>query len=87
MRKIAAQQHISLRTLERAVFVKRYGIPELMTMLERGEVKLGAAEILVRFDQNLQRGVCANGPDAVRRFASINRQDVLDDLRSRREQA
>jgi hypothetical protein len=73
MTNIAAGMRISLRSLERGQFVKRYGVPELFAMVQRGELKLGPAEYLARFDHDLQRNACARGPNAVRKFVSINR--------------
>lgn len=75
LRQLAAHFKISVRSIERASRVRRYGIPELVALVERGELALGPAEFLAQFPPEMQRGVIAyGGAPHVRKWVALNRR-------------
>lgn len=74
MKSLAAAWNISVRTLERAVFVRRHGVPELNEMLKRGELGLGPAEYVARWPRDCQREECALGADHLRALIPLVRK-------------
>lgn len=76
--QIADMYHISVRMLERAIRVRRHGVPELSDMVDRGELKIGPAEAIANLPHDEQREVIARGPAAVRQLAAkIRRKPSL----------
>ena len=61
---------LSVRTLQRASFVTRNGIPELVHMVQAGELGLGPAEDIAKLRIEWQQTVVADGVDTVRRMAA-----------------
>lgn len=69
-RELAKLYGVTVRSLERAAFIVRYGIPELGCMIERGELGLGPAEQLSRESHGLQSAICGGGAANVKRWAA-----------------
>jgi hypothetical protein len=77
-KSIAASSHIGLRTLERARFVQRYGIPELEALVASGELTCGEAEFVARWDADEQREHCAQGANHLRIMIRIVRLAFIE---------
>lgn len=75
-RNVCEKFGVSMRNLERAERVRRYGILELHGFVERGELDLGPAEIIARMPQDLQRQACALGAPWVRIIANDIRREL-----------
>ena len=71
--------NVSPRSIERALRVLRLGVPELSDMVLRGELKLGLAEFLAQFPQEMQRAVIAYGPAHVRKWVALNQRAHAED--------
>ena len=61
--------------LERAIFVRKYGVPELADMCMRGELELGPAEYVARWPRGEQQEACARGAKYVRELIPLVRQE------------
>src|SRR5438128_12101950 len=74
---IAAASGLSLRCLERAGAIRKYGVPELVALVESGHLKLLPAEWLSRFSHAEQRQLLAkHRPDDLRRIATVVRKQA-----------
>ena len=71
---IAKLHHIPLRSLERAVFIRRHGVPELVKLVEDGELKLSLAEFVSRWPPDFQRDECRLGAAHIRSLALFVRK-------------
>lgn len=80
---VCSEMRISLRSLERAIFVLQFGVPELVAWVECGELRLGAAEVVARYGAEVQRDVIAQGAASARRWASTARA-IEHERRARR---
>lgn len=68
--EVATHFGIGLRILQEAIQVHRQGVPELLTMLDEGWVRMNAASLVARLTAAEQRRVVAKGPDAVKQRAA-----------------
>ncbi|HEY1891987.1 MAG TPA: hypothetical protein VGG63_16405 [Steroidobacteraceae bacterium] len=64
---------VSVRSVERAIQILKSGIPELVEMAKRGDLKLGPAEIISRLPHDRQRELVAQGAAACRQLAAGRR--------------
>ena len=80
LKNIAAMWHVSVRNLERAKVVLQHGVPELISMVDRGELKLGPAEYVARWPQNLQRECCIKGADYLRALIPLVRRAQAEEM-------
>lgn len=74
---IAKLYGISVRALERARRILARGVPELLALCERGQVKLGPAEIIASMPADEQRAAVQRGPDYIRQLAGRLRRDPV----------
>ena len=75
MAQAARMYHVSLRAVQRATKIIRNGIPALVVMCERSEIKLAVAEIISNLPHDEQREVVARGPASVRQLAALLRRE------------
>ena len=68
---ICQSMAVSRRSLERAIAIRRNGVPELMALVECGHLRLSPALYLSRFSHDLQRAICNGGAQNVRNFAVV----------------
>lgn len=74
---LAKSFKISVRSLERAVFIRGHGIPELEAMVQGGDLPLGPAEIIARLPHDLQRACVSGGASQARFIAKVMRRESL----------
>jgi hypothetical protein len=68
---------LRIRTLERAVFVRRLGVPELITLVKAGKLTLLPASWLARLPHAEQRELIAkHDPETLCAFATILRKET-----------
>lgn len=72
---LAKVAQVSLRTLERAVFVRRYGIPALIAMIERGELALDPAVFIAKYPHALQHEIVDGGASQARFIVKVLRRE------------
>lgn len=87
LKQIAAQYHIKVRNLERAIFVRRYGVSELVALAERGELNLRTAEYVARWSHEEQREACARGSAYIRKLVPLVRADEREEKDESRQLA
>lgn len=63
LRVLALQVGVSVRSIERALYVTRHGVPELAEMVSRGELTLGPAAYVATWSHDEQRECCARGAE------------------------
>jgi len=68
---------VSVRSVERAVRILRYGVPELAALCRAGELKLGLAELVSQLTPEQQREAIARGAAEVRLVAGRLRRPVV----------
>lgn len=86
--KLATVYGVSVRLLERAIFVRRYGVPELQALVERGKLKLGPAEYVACWPPDEQRECCLRGAKYLRELIPLVRMvDAEDKGRQKAEKA
>lgn len=71
--QLARLHGVSLRSVERALPILQRGIPELIALVERGDLKLGRAEVIANLPVDRQRDIVAQGAEAVRQLAGTKR--------------
>jgi hypothetical protein len=71
---LAASWNISVRNLQRALFVRRHGIPALVEMGERSELSCSELEYIARWPQAEQRDCCARGAAYLRKLLPLVRR-------------
>ncbi len=70
----AAQMvNVSERLVRSASIVRNRGVPELAEMVEKGKVKVSAAEEVARLPEPVQESVVQAGPAAVKKMAAERR--------------
>jgi hypothetical protein len=73
-RQLAEQLGISVRTLKSYGAVRRYGVPELVAMIDAGTLRVEPASWIIRLPPEQQREEIAKGPERVRHVASLLRE-------------
>lgn len=71
--QLAKLHGVSLRSVERALRILQRGVPELVALVEKGELKLGPAEFIAHLPPDRQREIVAQGAEAIRQLAETKR--------------
>lgn len=83
LRNIADAWQIPVRTLERAIFVQRHGVPELHRLVAREELTLGLAEYVARWPRDCQTEHCDRGAGHLRKLIPFVRMADLQEKEGR----
>jgi len=70
---LARLHGVSLRSVERALRILHRGVPELVALVEKGELKLSPAEFIAHLPLDRQREIVAQGAEACRQLAGAKR--------------